>query len=130
LERKTVLYKIISIVSIIIRQFYLPNPFEPLGVIVLTPYFVLTPFMLNLLAGIVLGPITYEIVGICYNGEFPAWGSGLYLFFYCVHTGVVYLIVRLYLLTGILWLSILLILLAYFSVLVLFNRLVFRAEEI
>ena len=130
MERIKALYKIISIASIIIRQFYLPNPFEPLGITVVTPYFVLTPVMLNLLAGVILVPVTYGIVGLYYHGGFPTGGSLLFLFFYCIHTGLIYLTVRLFLLTGVLWLSVIVILVFYVVAHVLIKRFVFWAEEV
>lgn len=75
----------------------LPNPFEVLGekfnvdlfglVLPMTPDL----FML-LLETLVLGAITYFIVGLYYErGSAPAWGSFLYLIFYCTHIGLLQL---------------------------------------
>lgn len=74
------MYNLISILSIIIRQFLLPNPFASLP----------NGELYNLLASIILYPITYLIVGLYYEkGSAPALGSFLYLLFYMVHTGLI-----------------------------------------
>lgn len=79
------------LISVFVRQFMLPNPFEQLpkriamtlsGVEVALP-----PALLNWLAEPVLHAITFAIVGLYYTrGIDPAaMGSLLYLLFYCVH---------------------------------------------
>ena len=74
------MYKIISLLSLLIRQFCLPNPFECFGDSVL---------LINWIAGIVMAPITYLIVGLAYDkGSEPAAGSLLYLVTYALLTGV------------------------------------------
>lgn len=71
------MYQIISSISLLVRQFYLPNPFEPMPLAVIY----------NWVAGFVLYPITFSVVGLFYErGSAPAWGSFLYLFFYAIHT--------------------------------------------
>lgn len=90
------MYQIIALLSDIIRTIYLPNPFMPLGEdfsITISGITIPIPLiLLNILAIPILHSITYAIVGLYYSkGSKPAKGSFLYLFFYCVHTGLLYL---------------------------------------
>ena len=90
------MYKIMAAISILIRQFCISNPFDALGdglhlevnnVLVLLP-----PVLLNWLAEPIMYVITYGVVGMYYQkGSNPALGSFLYLFLYCIHTGVIHL---------------------------------------
>lgn len=91
------MYSIIRFISSFIRENMLPNPFEVLGekfnvdlfglVLPMTPDL----FML-LLETFVLGTITFAVVGLYYErGSTPAWGSFLYLTFYCIHIGLLQL---------------------------------------
>ena len=74
------MYKVISVISLLIRQFCLPNPFECFGD---------SAQLINWVAGIVLAPVTYLIVGLVYEkGSEPAVGSLLYLVTYALLTGV------------------------------------------
>ena len=76
------MYGIIAPLSIFIRNFILPNPFEayPLGL------------AYNWLAEIILYPITFITVGLFYEkGSNPALGSLLYLVFYLIYTGLLML---------------------------------------
>ena len=74
------MYKLISILSVLIRQFCLPNPFECFGD---------SAVLINWIAGIMMAPITYVIVGLVYEkGSEPAVGSLLYLVTYALLTGV------------------------------------------
>ena len=74
------MYKLISALSVLIRQFCLPNPFECFGD---------SAVLINWIAGIVIVPITYVIVGLVYEkGSEPAVGSLLYLVTYALLTGV------------------------------------------
>lgn len=76
------MYKVISILSVFIRQFVLPNPFSdfPLGE------------LYNWAATAILVPITYIIVGLFYRrGSAPGLGSFLFLVFYMIHTGILLL---------------------------------------
>ena len=64
----------------------MPNPFEsmPNGMWILVNY-IIEP---------ILHTITYAEVGIFYKkGSFPALGSILYLLFYSLHVGIIYVIV-------------------------------------
>ena len=73
-----------STISLIIRQFYLPNPFEYMGWAKGT--------LVNWLVGIILHPICFALVGLVYKrGSDPATGSFLYLITYSVFTFILYL---------------------------------------
>lgn len=90
------MYKIIAAISMLIRQFYLPNPFEALGdglqVEICNVSVVLPPSLLNWLAEPIMWVVTYGVVGMYYQrGSAPALGSFLYLLFFCIHTGLVHL---------------------------------------
>lgn len=91
------MYKFIAALSIIIRTFCLPNPFEVLGdtfpLTIGETTFTMTPIVMNCLAEPVLYAITFALVGIYYSRgvNSPSKGSLLYLIFYCVHVGLLYL---------------------------------------
>ena len=91
------LYGLLSAVSLCIRHFCLPNPFDVLGEGITfvwqgTPI-LLAPILLNWIAELFLHPITFGVVGLYYDrGSKPALGSILYMVFYAVHTGVLYLL--------------------------------------
>ena len=70
------MYKIISLLSLLIRQFCLPNPFE---------CFSDSALLINWIAGIVMAPITYLIVGLVYDkGSEPAVAYALLTGVLCV----------------------------------------------
>lgn len=76
------MYNLMKIVSIIIRQFYVPNPFEPREDAVI----------LNWIAEPIMHLVTFSVVGMFYDrGSAPAVGSFLYLLFYFIHTGLLML---------------------------------------
>ncbi len=75
------IYKIMMILSTIVRQCYLPNPFENCK----------NGFLYNLMAEPIMHMITYGIVGMFYEGGAPVIGSFLYLLFYAIHTGLLML---------------------------------------
>lgn len=76
------------VISFIVRQFFLPNPFTPLGS---------NADAINLLFGGVLVPITYGMVGFIYDsGSDPTAGSFLFLLIYAINTGVTYLVCKAY----------------------------------
>lgn len=76
------MYKIIASISLIIRQFYIPNPFEPRT----------DAWILNIFAEPIMHMVTFSVVGIFYErGSAPALGSLLYLIFYFIHTGLLML---------------------------------------
>lgn len=95
------LYCLLSTAFLCIRQFCLPNPFEVLGegltVVWQGVPILLAPILLNWIAEAFLHPITFGVVGLYYTrGSEPALGSILYMAFYAVHTGVLYLLCRAY----------------------------------
>lgn len=78
------MYYIFSVVGFVIRQFYLPNPFAPLGT---------NADGINLLFGGLLVPISYVMTGMIYQkGSEPAIGSILFFLVYMVNTGATYLV--------------------------------------
>ena len=91
------MYKFIASLSVLIRTFCLPNPFEPLGenfdINLFGTSISMTPFLLNLIVGAtILTAISYCTTGLYYSkGSNPAKGSFLYLFFYCVYTSLLHL---------------------------------------
>lgn len=90
------MYHIIAALSAFIRTFLLPNPFEVLGetfsVTIFGATFTMIPLFMNIIAAPILHIITYVVVGLYYSrGSDPAKGSFLYLLFYCIHTGLLYL---------------------------------------
>lgn len=94
------MYKLISSISIFLRQFILPNPFEalpaPLTLSLSGAKILLTPTILNLLAEPFLHSVTFIIVGLYYHRHIdsPSTGSFLYLIFYCVHVALLMLIAK------------------------------------
>ena len=90
------MYKLMAAISILIRQFYIPNPFEALGdrlVVNMGNTSMLLPTeVLNWVAEPFMHGITFVIVGLYYDrGSAPALGSFLYLIFYCIHTFLLWL---------------------------------------
>lgn len=90
------MYKLMSTISILIRQFCITNPFEALGEGVVvniagTPM-LFPPWVLNWAAEPFMHVVTFAVVGLYYvRGSAPALGSFLYLVFYCVHTFLLWL---------------------------------------
>ena len=76
------MYSMIWLVSFLVRQFCLPNPFVCFGNYA---------FVINMAAGLVLTPFTYAIVGAIYERDSaPALGSLLFLIVYAVLNGILY----------------------------------------
>lgn len=74
------LYGVISVISIIVRQFFLPNPFDCFGD---------KAVLINWIAEPILQVIAYALVGLVYcRGSFPALGGILYLITYAALVGV------------------------------------------
>ena len=89
-------YIILSTLFWFIRQFFIPNPFEVLDdgipVMINDVPLLLTPDVLNSIAGLVLPAFTYIVVRLFYQrGSAPAVGSILYMILFCVNTGILYL---------------------------------------
>lgn len=77
------MYGLMAIISLLVRQFLLPNPFECFGSMA---------EIYNWIAGVVISPIAFALVGLIYHkGDFPALGSFLYLVAYAAITGVLML---------------------------------------
>ena len=82
--RRISLYVIMSTISIVIRQFVLPNPFECFGEI--------ESLVINRIAEPIIHILALAIVGLFYErGSFPALGSFLYLLTYSIITGILYI---------------------------------------
>lgn len=95
------MYKLVAAISVIIRTFYLPNPFECLeGKIFLPCGIVDIPIpssAVNLLFSVlVLAPISFEITGLYYEKGYdnPVKGSFLYLVFFSIHVGLLHLMAQ------------------------------------
>ena len=83
------LYAIIAVFGMFVRQFMLPDPFEPLGEGIVVKGVLLSPIILNWIAEPILHIISFVEVGIVYQkGEMPGLGSLLYLMAYVVNTVV------------------------------------------
>lgn len=90
------MYKFLAIFSIIIRQFFIPNPFDALGDGLLVnagqDSMVLSPEVLNWITEPIMHVLTFAIVGLYYDRKSnSAVGSFLYLLFYCIHTLLLWL---------------------------------------
>lgn len=78
------MYPLLSIAGFVIRQFFLPNPFAPIGA---------SADGINLLFSGLLVPISYAMTGMIYQkGSEPAIGSILFFLVYMVNTGAIYLV--------------------------------------
>lgn len=78
------MYGLMAIISLLVRQFCLPNPFECFGDMAL---------LYNWVAGFVLTPVSFTLVGLVYqSGEAPALGSFLYLITYALLTGILWVL--------------------------------------
>ena len=78
------LYAVMKVISVLVRQFCLPNPFECFGA---------GAIIINLVAEPLIHLAAYLLVGLVYNkGDCPALGSFLYLVAYALITGVLALL--------------------------------------
>lgn len=78
------MYGLMASISLLVRQFLLPNPFECFGDMAI---------LYNWLAGLALTPIAYALVGLIYRrGEAPALGSFLFLLTYAGLTGILWVL--------------------------------------
>lgn len=67
----------------------------------------LSPELLNWIADPIIASLTFLIVGLYYiSGTAPAIGSILYMVFYVIHIGLLYLLLSIYPIT---WLMILIV---------------------
>ena len=107
------IYATIATIFWIIRQYAIPNPFEALGdgitIILADSPFLLSPEILNWIADPIISGMTFLIVGLYYmRGSAPALGSILYMVFYTIHIGLLYLLLSIY---PLFWLMIVIVLL-------------------
>lgn len=78
------LYGLITIISVLVRQFILSNPFESFGDMAI---------LYNWIAEPILHIVAYTLVGLVYcKGTFPAWGSFLYLVTYSALVGILWVL--------------------------------------
>ena len=94
-------YLSLSTLFWLIRQFFIPNPFDAFGegitVMISGAPVLLTPETLNWIAGGVLPLFTFAIVGRYYvKNSDPVAGSCMYMIFFCVHTGLLHLMALAY----------------------------------
>ena len=83
--KKLTLYGVMSVISVIVRQFILPNPFECFGLI--------PSIIINIVAEPILHLLAFLIVGFFYeSGDAPAFGSLAYLVVYAIIVGVLCLL--------------------------------------
>ncbi len=117
------LYRFIAMISILIRQFALPNPFEPLGekfvISINSIDILLTPNIVNWIFEPILHIITFAVVGIYYKKGHnkPSVGSLLYLIFYILHVGLIYLMSC----YKFLWIAVIIVLILYFALHIVIN---------
>ena len=87
------MYRIIAAMSILIRGYYLPNPFEQFAFNVWSEIPVLKPFepyFMQVLFEPLLGLFAYTMAGLFYDGQIKSYGSFLYLVFYIICNAIVY----------------------------------------
>jgi len=76
------IYALMTVISVLIRQFALPNPFECFGE---------SADLINWIAEPIMHAIAYGIVGLFYvRGSAPLLGSIAYLVTYALLTGVLW----------------------------------------
>ena len=82
--KRLYVYGAISIISVFIRQFILPNPFECFGE---------QASIINWIAEPIIQVISYVLVGLVYKkGSNPAFGSFLFLLTYALFVGTLWLL--------------------------------------
>jgi ABC-type multidrug transport system permease subunit len=122
------LYKLIAVIFFIIRQFYIPNPFDALGdgytLYVNQIPFIIPPLLLNMMAEPIIQVITYNIVGFYYRrGSNPFLGSVLYMIFYCIHIFILWILSLVRFNIGISIIAIVVYFMIHIICLILLNRL-------
>ena len=110
------IYSLLATIFWIVRQFAMPNPFEALReglpIMLGDSSLILSPELLNWLADPIIFTITFFVVGLYYaKGSEPALGSILYMLFYAIHIGLLYLMLTIY---PMLWLIVLIAVLYIF----------------
>ena len=78
------LYGVISVISFLVRQFVLPNPFECFGD---------KAIIINLIAEPIIQLVAYYLVGLVYQkGSNPGFGSLLFLLTYALIVGILWVL--------------------------------------
>lgn len=90
------MYKVMVLISVFIRQYMIPNPFQILGdevtIMVNHNTWRISTVMLNLFAELLIFWCTRIVVKLYYDNSSEAVvGSFLYLIFYCIHIFILYL---------------------------------------
>lgn len=107
------MYQFMLVVSVLVRQFCLPDPFEFLG-----EY----SYILNWIVGLILPPVVYKTVGIVYEkNSIPFVGSFLYLLFFSGFTFLLWIMGKF---IFVWWIDIIAV-----AVLILFYRCLFWIKE-
>lgn len=93
------LYSVIALISLLIRQLVLPNPFDALDGTVITISGIdiaVIPELMNYIIEAPLHTITFALAGLYYKKSYnmPAIGSILYFVFYCIHVGILYIMCK------------------------------------
>ena len=121
------LYRLMAGISLLVRQFLLPNPFDMLP----HPYTIelseisiaIPPLVLNIIVEPMLHAVTFAVVGIYYiTGESPVCGSFLYLVFYAVHVGLLMIMAKIQFATWAVIIIIVLYFTFHFGLLLLLNH--------
>ena len=78
------MYYIVALISVVIRQYYLPNPY-----VAFVDPGIATLFNI-VIGGFILHVISFTITGIYYSrGDAPVIGSLSYLIWYCINTAII-----------------------------------------
>lgn len=93
------IYSIIALISLLIRQLVIPNPFDTLEGTVITISGIditIIPELMNYIIEAPLHTITFALVGLYYKKSYniPAIGSVLYFMLYCIHVGILYIMCK------------------------------------
>lgn len=94
------IYEVFAIISAIVRNFLIPNPFDSLRCQTIEISGIelpVIPEIINILIEPILWRFTFIIVGLYYSRSSgkPVIGSILYLIFYCIHTAIIFVIFQL-----------------------------------
>ena len=82
--KKFSLYGVLVVISALVRQFILPNPFECFGD---------KAIIINLIAEPIIHAVAFALVGLVYRkGSNPGLGSFLYLLTYALIVGVLWIL--------------------------------------
>lgn len=111
------LYALVSVISIVVRQFLLPNPFECFGD---------SAWLINIIVEPIIQVVSYLLVGLVYRaGSNPALGSFLFLLTYAALTGLLWL----FGLKSFAWWWIVFLVLGFLTIVILIRVLIGRISE-